>query len=73
MRTDPDRLTRAAFEGWSTELATQFPADATSWYLLPGEQVVFGNAWFHRQADGPLTLQFLWPAERIFLGANVQF
>ena len=60
-------------QGWSTELATQFPADATSWYLLPGEQVVFGNAWFHRKTDGPLTLQFLWPAERIFLGANVQF
>ena len=59
--------------GWSTELGTQFPPDATSWYLLPGEQVVFGNAWFHRPADGPLTLQFLWPAERIFLGANVQF
>jgi hypothetical protein len=60
-------------QGWSTELSTQFPADATSWYLLPGEQVVFGNAWFHRPSDGPLTLQFLWPAERIFLGANVQF
>jgi len=59
--------------GYGTELADQFPADASTWYLLPGEQVVFGNAWFHRAGDGPLTLQFLWPAERIFLGANVQF
>lgn len=59
--------------GYETELGAQFPADAPTWYLLPGEQVVFGNAWFHRPTDGPLTLQFLWPAQRIFLGANVQF
>ena len=59
--------------GYTTELGTQFPADASTWALLPGESVVFGNAWFHRASDGPLTLQFLWPAERIFLGANVQF
>jgi hypothetical protein len=59
--------------GFSTSLESSFPADEATWYLLPGEQAVFGNAWFHRPADGPLTLQFLWPAERIFLGANVQF
>lgn len=59
--------------GYETELDAQFPADAATWYLLPGESVVFANAWFHRDADGPLTLQFLWPAERIFLGANIQF
>jgi hypothetical protein len=65
-----DLLTDA---GYSTSLETAFPADATTWYLLPGESAVFANAWFHRPADGPLTLQFLWPAERIFLGANIQF
>jgi len=59
--------------GYETELDAQFPADAATWYLLPGESVVFANAWFHRDTDGPLTLQFLWPAERIFLGANIQF
>jgi len=65
-----DLLTDA---GYSTTLESSFPADATTWYLLPGESAVFANAWFHRPADGPLTLQFLWPAERIFLGANIQF
>ena len=65
-----DLLTDA---GYSTSLESAFPADATTWYLLPGESAVFANAWFHRPADGPLTLQFLWPAERIFLGANIQF
>jgi len=65
-----DLLTDA---GYSTTLESAFPADATTWYLLPGESAVFANAWFHRPADGPLTLQFLWPAERIFLGANIQF
>jgi hypothetical protein len=59
--------------GYETELDAQFPADAATWYLLPGESVVFANAWFHRDTDGPLTLQFLWPAERIFLGANIPF
>jgi hypothetical protein len=57
--------------GYETELDAQFPADAATWYLLPGESVVFANSWFHRDTDGPLTLQFLWPAERIFLGANI--
>ena len=28
--------------------ATQFPAGSSTWYLLPGKAVVFGNAWFHR-------------------------
>lgn len=65
-----DLLTQLGFE---TKLATQFPANASTWYLLPGESKVFANAWFHRASDGPLTLQFLWPAERIFLGANIQF
>jgi hypothetical protein len=65
-----DLLTDA---GYSTSLESAFPADATTWYLLPGESAVFANAWFHRPSDGPLTLQFLWPAERIFLGANIQF
>jgi len=62
-----------AEQGYTTELETQFPEGASTWALLPGESVVFANAWFHRPTDGPLTLQFLWPAERIFLGANVQF
>ena len=65
-----DLLTK---EGYSTDLSTQFPSGAATWYLLPGQQVVFANAWFHRASDGPLTLQFLWPAERIFLGANITF
>ncbi|WP_209560717.1 hypothetical protein [Frigoribacterium sp. PvP032] len=65
-----DLLTDA---GYSTSLESAFPADTATWYLLPGESAVFANAWFHRPADGPLTLQFLWPAERIFLGANIQF
>ncbi len=65
-----DLLTR---NGYSTDLSTQFPKGASTWYLLPGKQVVFANAWFHRATDGPLTLQFLWPAERIFLGANITF
>jgi hypothetical protein len=65
-----DLLTAA---GYSTSLESSFPADEATWYLLPGESAVFANAWFHRPADGPLTLQFLWPAERIFLGANIQF
>jgi hypothetical protein len=65
-----DLLTEA---GYSASLESAFPADAATWYLLPGESAVFANAWFHRPADGPLTLQFLWPAERIFLGANIQF
>lgn len=59
--------------GYETSLDSKFPADSTTWYLLPGESTVFANAWFHRASDGPLTLQFLWPAERIFLGANIQF
>ena len=60
-------------QGYETSLDSKFPADSDTWYLLPGESTVFANAWFHRASDGPLTLQFLWPAERIFLGANVQF
>ncbi|VXB31072.1 conserved exported hypothetical protein [Frigoribacterium sp. 9N] len=59
--------------GYETSLESKFPADSANWYLLPGESTVFANAWFHRASDGPLTLQFLWPAERIFLGANIQF
>jgi hypothetical protein len=62
-----------AQQDYSTSLESSFPADEATWYLLPGESAVFANAWFHRPADGPLTLQFLWPAERIFLGANIQF
>jgi hypothetical protein len=65
-----DLLTK---EGYSTDLSTQFPKGSSTWYLLPGKQVVFANAWFHRASDGPLTLQFLWPSERIFLGANITF
>jgi hypothetical protein len=60
-------------KGYSTDLATQFPKGSSTWYLLPGKAVVFANAWFHRDSDGPLTLQFLWPSERIFLGANITF
>ncbi len=60
-------------DGYSSDLGSQFPAGSSTWYLLPGKAVVFGNAWFHRASDGPLTLQFLWPSERIFLGANVTF
>lgn len=60
-------------KGYSTDLSTQFPKGASTWYLLPGKAVVFANAWFYRDTDGPLTLQFLWPSERIFLGANVTF
>ncbi|BDZ50908.1 hypothetical protein GCM10025867_31490 [Frondihabitans sucicola] len=65
-----DLLTR---KGYSTDLSTQFPKASPTWYLLPGKAVVFANAWFHRDSDGPLTLQFLWPSERIFLGANITF
>ncbi len=65
-----DLLTK---KGYSNDLSTQFPKGASTWYLLPGKAVVFGNAWFYRDTDGPLTLQFLWPSERIFLGANIQF
>jgi hypothetical protein len=60
-------------KGYSTDLSTQFPKASSTWYLLPGKAVVFANAWFHRDSDGPLTLQFLWPSERIFLGANITF
>ncbi|RKR73915.1 hypothetical protein C8E83_1013 [Frondihabitans australicus] len=60
-------------KGYSTDLSRQFPKGASTWYLLPGKDVVFANAWFYRDTDGPLTLQFLWPAQRIFLGANIQF
>lgn len=60
-------------KGYSTDLSTQFPKGSSTWYLLPGKAVVFANAWFHRDSDGPLTLQFLWPSERIFLGANITF
>ncbi|ROQ41188.1 hypothetical protein EDF46_0564 [Frondihabitans sp. PhB188] len=60
-------------DGYSTDLGSQFPAGSSTWYLLPGKGVVFANAWFHRTSDGPLTLQFLWPSERIFLGANITF
>jgi hypothetical protein len=65
-----DLLTK---DGYSTDLSTQFPKGASTWYLLPGKAVVFANAWFNRPTDGPLTLQFLWPSERIFLGANITF
>ena len=65
-----DLLTR---KGYSTDLSTQFPKGASNWYLLPGKAVVFANAWFYRPSDGPLTLQYLWPNERIFLGANITF
>lgn len=60
-------------KGYSTDLSTQFPKGSPTWYLLPGKAVVFANAWFYRASDGPLTLQFLWPSERIFLGANITF
>ncbi|GAA4666865.1 hypothetical protein [Frondihabitans cladoniiphilus] len=60
-------------KGYSTDLSTQFPAGSSTWYLLPGKGVVFANAWFNRPSDPPLTLQFLWPSERIFLGANITF
>lgn len=62
-----------AQKGYSTDLSTQFPKGSSTWYLLPGKAVVFANAWFHTDASGPLTLQFLWPSERIFLGANITF